>query len=476
MTRCPHDSAKPAGLFLIGSITAACALLAPVPFAAADVVAEQKPNRPPRLLFLNTAEGECPQADRGALNESRPLTIQKYRTAGADVIVKGEDELDEWLLGDGIAYAGALPEYQRIAYAKANNADVIGGIAYWSPPDELKVQVPDAEPQFRGWYINLRTCEVSGGLLHLGGTKPRAISLTADTQDIRRAAFQPPFAESLWTLSTELRPVHPVESPFAQAGIALLGSALIAASADGAMPDARRAFLGVQVDGRRLTSVSEASPAEAIGLRVGDELLVVGGHEIVSFDDVHNAIGRFRPGDKVKISWMRDGARWKKEVIFADYGAYLEARRATHLRQPVPDFIGVDSDGRTVRVRDYSGKIIILSFWAMWNGPSQVGMPTLQMTWDRFRHDDVVWINCSLDHYEPTWREYVKNNRLGGIQVRHPEWADALDCYSAPGTYYIDARGTLRFEHPSSPASVVMGMMQDAGIGQRTEERAPASP
>jgi len=55
--------------------------------------------------------------------------------------------------------------------------------------------------------------------------------------------------------------------------------------------------------------------------------------------------------------------------------------------RPAPDFELPDLLGRTHRLSDYQGKVVILNFWASWCPPCRREMPSLQRTFEELEQD-----------------------------------------------------------------------------------------
>jgi serine protease Do len=81
------------------------------------------------------------------------------------------------------------------------------------------------------------------------------------------------------------------------------------------------AFLGVISEdnelGAKINEVSEGSPAEKAGLKKDDIITNVNDEKITGPKDLYEAIGKFKPSDKVQISIIKNGAKTKLTVELA---------------------------------------------------------------------------------------------------------------------------------------------------------------
>ena len=86
-------------------------------------------------------------------------------------------------------------------------------------------------------------------------------------------------------------------------------------------PQANKAFLGVISEenekGAKINTVSEGSPAEKTGLKKDDIITKVNDKKIDGPKSLYEAIGAFKPEDKVTISYIRDGKEQKTTTTLA---------------------------------------------------------------------------------------------------------------------------------------------------------------
>ena len=62
-----------------------------------------------------------------------------------------------------------------------------------------------------------------------------------------------------------------------------------------------------------------------------------------------------------------------------------------------PDFALRDLAGRTVRLSDHAGKVVLLDFWATWCRPCAAEMPHLERLYRRYAAQGLVILAISMD-------------------------------------------------------------------------------
>lgn len=115
------------------------------------------------------------------------------------------------------------------------------------------------------------------------------------------------------------------------------------------------------------------------------------------------------------------------------------------------DFALQDLEGNTVRLSDFSGKPVIINFWATWCAPCRVEMPELQAAFEEYSDDGLAIL--ALDQQEPP--DVVRKFFYGEMGLTFTPLLDTdsavSDLYGTgmvyPTTFFIDGDGVVTAVH-----------------------------
>ena len=73
------------------------------------------------------------------------------------------------------------------------------------------------------------------------------------------------------------------------------------------------------------------------------------------------------------------------------------AVKAEKERKPAPEFALKDATGKTVKLSDYRGKVVLLNFWATWCGPCKIEIPWFMDFEQTYKDKNFAVLGISLD-------------------------------------------------------------------------------
>ena len=116
--------------------------------------------------------------------------------------------------------------------------------------------------------------------------------------------------------------------------------------------------------------------------------------------------------------------------------------------KPVPDFSATDLDGKPISLQQYRGKVVLLDFWAVWNGFCIGDILRVKKIYDTYKDQGFDIIGVSLDTDETKLRNYLEENDIHWRQIysgleRQSPLAQQYDVRSIPARWLIDREGKL---------------------------------
>jgi peroxiredoxin len=87
--------------------------------------------------------------------------------------------------------------------------------------------------------------------------------------------------------------------------------------------------------------------------------------------------------------------------------------RGVHTDAMASDFSLKDMSGKTVRLSDYKGKVVLLEFWAAWCPPCRASVPGLEKLHNAYKDKGLVLLAVSMD--EGGWDEVKSFIKESGI-------------------------------------------------------------
>jgi cytochrome c biogenesis protein CcmG, thiol:disulfide interchange protein DsbE len=114
-----------------------------------------------------------------------------------------------------------------------------------------------------------------------------------------------------------------------------------------------------------------------------------------------------------------------------------------------PDFSLTSFDGRTLKLSELGGQVVIINFWASWCRPCREEAAYLEQTWRKYEGKGVVFIGVDWVDTEKEALAYMDEfdlTYLNGPDIG-TRIAQAYNIQGVPETFYVAKNGELRGVH-----------------------------
>jgi thiol-disulfide isomerase/thioredoxin len=125
-----------------------------------------------------------------------------------------------------------------------------------------------------------------------------------------------------------------------------------------------------------------------------------------------------------------------------------------------------------VDLREYRGKVVIVTFWASWCGPCRKELPVLAHFQKTVGNDALEVIAVNFKEPRSDFISVVRANRKLALNYVHDSKGVASDEYgvnSLPNMFVIDRDGTIAYAHRGYSEAMLPGLINEI-VGLLPEE------
>jgi len=138
-------------------------------------------------------------------------------------------------------------------------------------------------------------------------------------------------------------------------------------------------------------------------------------------------------------------ARWSGVALVALLAAASTVSAATQLRgSEAPDFVLKSLSGKNLRLSEYRGEVVMLTFWAAWCGDCRAQLEELGAMRDRYQDAGVELLAVSLDQNAKQAGEASADVTFPVLHDAGGEVGRLYDVTKMPVMVLIDRGGVVR--------------------------------
>ncbi|BBN60615.1 redoxin domain-containing protein [Hydrogenovibrio marinus] len=106
-----------------------------------------------------------------------------------------------------------------------------------------------------------------------------------------------------------------------------------------------------------------------------------------------------------------------------------------------------DMDGKTINLKNYRGKVVLLNFWASWCPPCVHEMPSMAALKTRLKGQDFEILAANLAEDKAAINTFVKSHPVNFPILLDPKGSAVKEwkVFAYPSSYLIDKKGQIRY-------------------------------
>lgn len=143
------------------------------------------------------------------------------------------------------------------------------------------------------------------------------------------------------------------------------------------------------------------------------------------------------------------GRREEAQKFFSEAeNEWLESLKRQFSNKPAKDFQLQTIDGRTYKLSDLRGKVVMINFWATWCGPCAKEMPHLVKMYEKYKQRGFEILAISVDSKQDRYKVplFAEKHSLTFPVLYDQGVAELYGVEGYPTNIFIDRQGKVRFK------------------------------
>ena len=112
--------------------------------------------------------------------------------------------------------------------------------------------------------------------------------------------------------------------------------------------------------------------------------------------------------------------------------------------ETLPDFTFKTLDGKTIKLSDFKGKVVLLNFWATWCPPCKEEMPIFEREYKRCKDAGLEVLAVNMDTSQSSLEKFLRENNYSFKIVKPTQEVEKeLKLMGFPTSYLLDKEGKI---------------------------------